>query len=85
MFMSIEIRGLYICIGRNFEISLRRRGIAYGMRVHSAGVRMLQLFRGIVSCSYEVKNSCFLVEWSCCLPSKEGTLREGEWVCHEYS
>ena len=36
--MSIEILGLYmyICIGRNFEISLRRRGIVYGMRVHSA-------------------------------------------------
>ena len=33
-----------VCIGRNFEISLRRRGIVYGMRVHGAkmnGVRML--------------------------------------------
>ena len=25
-----------VCIRRNFEISLRRRGIVYGIRVHSA-------------------------------------------------
>ena len=34
-FMSLKICGLYkLCIGRNFEISLRRRGIVNGMRVH---------------------------------------------------
>ena len=34
--------------------------------------------------SYEVKNPCFLIDWSCRLPFKEDSLREGEWVCHEY-
>ena len=33
VFVSIEIlgRAVYICIGRNFEISLRLRGIVNGM------------------------------------------------------
>ena len=42
---------------------------------------MLKLFLGNDAiASYEVKNSCFLVDWSCHLPFKEDSLGEEEWV-----
>ena len=34
---------------------------------------------------YEMKNFCFLVDQNCRLSFKEDSLREGEWVCHEYN
>ena len=71
-----------ICIGRNFEISLRRRGTVECVCIvhkneRSAHAQIISWQR-----AYEVKNSCFLVDWSCHLPFKEDSLREGEWVCH---
>ena len=43
------------------------------------------IFLGNDEPSYEVKNSCFLVDWSCRIPFKEDILREGELICHDYN
>ena len=74
MFMSIEIRGLCAGILKfrvNFECT---------WSLHNAHAQIISWQRRA-----EVKNSCFLVDWSCRLPFKEDSLREGEWVCHEYN
>ena len=79
-----DLWAIYV-YARNFEISLRRRGIVYECMciVIVNGARMLRLFLGNDKpISYEVKNSCFLVDWSFRLPF---SLREGEWVCHDDS
>ena len=82
--MSFEIRGLDV--GRNFEISLRRRGIVNGMSERSAHAQNIISWRRVNDGpSYEDKNPCFLIDWSCHLPFKEDTLREEELACHEYS
>ena len=72
--MSIEIRG-WAVYRQKF---LRRRGIVNGHKNAHAQNTIL----GNDGPSYKVKNSCFLVDWSCRIPFKEDSLREGEWVCN---
>ena len=80
--MSIEIRGrLYICIGRKFEISLEATRHKNERSAHAQNIIPWQRRQP----SYEVKNPCFLIDPSCCLPFKEDGLREGEWACYEYN
>ena len=78
MFMLFEIRELYTChVCRNFEISLRRRGIVNGMHVHknmwSAHVQKYNFLIGNDRPSYK---ACFLIDWICRLLLKKTPRQE---------
>ena len=64
MFMSFEIRGLYMC-----EISLRQSDIIIinGIRIVHKSERCAHAQNIIFwqRPSYEVKNLCFQIDWSC--------------------
>ena len=82
MFMSFEIRDTYIYMPKILKWLRKTRGTQYAS-IHETCVHIRMRWSISNKPIYEVKNSCFRVNWNCRLPFKEDSLREGEWVCHE--
>ena len=69
--------GLYM--RQNIEVSVNFERGPY-INVHAQ-----RRFTECACSNYSCQRPAEVNDWNCRLPFKEDSLREGEWVCHEYN